>query len=343
MATERAAILRPDPTRGDLVAAAAVALTLTVSFINSRFDAEWGEGIHLIYTALAAAAVIAMATFTPRPTGREAAATPEGDVVSRARPSTWQSVLFVAAFILFVGTLSTLADVLGSDGVFESPGTNVWVGLLAAGLAFWFATGWNSGISTLLGAVTLIVVILSFIDWVFDPDDLADTFRWILLLVALGFGAVGASRRRSEPHHATGWVNAAGLAVLGIALTFAIQAAAAAFGVLSGGEGAIDADTGTGWELVVLAGGMLLIAYSVLTANAGPGYLGFLNLLAFGALASTPDEDGASLIGWPVVLLLLTAALLALAFRRDGATGAGVTARPSPDPSESPTAVQQQP
>jgi len=337
MATERAELLRPDPTRGELVAAAATALTLTVAFVNSRFDAEWGTGIHLVYTAIAAAVVIAMAAQSARPVGSEAAATPEGDVVSRARPATWQSVLFVAAFILAAGTLGELADVLGSDGVFASTGTTVWVGLLLVGLMAWFATGWNSGISTLLGVVTLAVVIVSFIDWVFSPEEV-DTFRWIFLLIALGFVAVGAVRRQSEPQHAVGWMNAAGLAVLAIALTFAAEALIGAFNPF--GEGGDVDQPGTGWELIVLLGGVVLIAYSVMTAQAGPGYLGVANLIAFGALASTPGEDGPSLIGWPLVLILVTGALLAVALRREGPPGGGAPAVPTRDPSESPTAVQ---
>ena len=328
MATQRTEALRPDPERGTLVAAAVTALTLTVLVINSRFEDEWGQGIHFLYTALAAAVVIGMAAGSARPAGGE------------DRPATWQSALFVASFVLFIGTLSTLADILGSDGVFESPGTTVWVGLLTIGLLAWFVTGWNSGISTLLAAVTLAVVVVSFVDWVFDPED-TDTFRWILLLIALGFMAVGLSRRRTEPHHAVGWMNAAGLAVLAIALTFAFEAFAAAFTIFGDGGSSFESP-GTGWELVVLAGGAILIGYSVNTAQAGPGYLGVANLLAFAALAASPSEDGPSLIGWPIVLLLITVALFAIS-RRNGGTAAGVPVRPGPDPHESPTAVQPRP
>ena len=63
---------------------------------------------------------------------------------------------------------------------------------------------------------------------------------------------------------------------------------------------------GWGWELVLLAGGAALIAYSVVAGQAGPGYLGALNLFSFGLLAAVPGEDGASLIGWPLVLIIAT-------------------------------------
>ena len=335
MATERAEALRPAPERGDTIAAGAVALTLLVLVVGSRFDDEWGTGIHLVYSAAAALAVIAMAAMSPRPARHS--------VDGAERPAGWQSVLFIAAFVLALDALSNLAEVLGVDSVLDSSGTLVWVGLLLSGLMLWFARGWNSGISNLLSALTLVVVILALVDWVFSPEEV-DTFRWILLLTAVGFGAYGASQRASEPHHAVGDVNAAGVALLALAGTFLVEAILeAAFGGLSGVSSA-DTEVAWGWELVLLVGGALLIAYSVLARQAGPGYLGAANLLAFGVLASTPGEDGASLIGWPLVLIVVTGGLLALGLGRgNGRPGAGVPAGPTPEPSESPTAVQPQP
>ena len=327
MATERASFLRPSPDRGDTIAAAAVALTVLVAMVNARFGTEWGRGIHFVYTAAAALVAIGMAAMSPRPT---------------ERPAGWQSVLFVASFVLFFAALANLADLLGADDApFGSSGTIVWVGLLLAGLAAWFATGWNSGISTLLCALTLVVVILAFIDWVFSPEEV-DTFRWILLLIALGFGGFGAARRPSEPDHAVGFVNAAGIALFLLAATFLVElVVSAAFGGVTD-LGSPVGSTGWGWELVIFAGSAALIAYAVIARQAGPGYLGALNLLAFVLLAGGAGEDGPSLIGWPLVLIIVTAGLFALG-RGNGGTGAGVPARPAPDPSESPTAVQPRP
>ena len=335
MATEHAAALRPAPERGNTIAAGAAALTLLVLVVGGRFDTEWGSGIHLVYSAAAALAVIAMAAMSPRPARHS--------VEGAERPAGWQSVLFIAAFVLTLDALSNLADVFGVESVFDSSGTLVWVGLLLVGLTLWFARGWNSGISNLLSAVTLVVVILAFVDWVFSPEEV-DTFRWVLLLSAIGFGAYGASQRASEPDHAVGDVNAAGIALLALGGTFLVEVIlSAAFGGLSG-VSSTDTEVAWGWELVLLAGGALLIAYSVLARQAGPGYLGVANLLAFAALATTAGDDGASLIGWPLLLIVVTGGLLALGLRRgDGRPGAGVPARPSPDPSEPPTAVQPQP
>ena len=327
MATERAEILRPTPDRGDTLAAAAVALTVLVAMLNARFGAEWSQGVHLVYSAAATVVVIAMAAMSPRPA---------------ERPAGWQSVLFVASFVLLFVTLVNLADVLGADDPpFGASGTFVWIGLLLVGLAAWFATGWNSGISTLLGAVTGVVVVLAFIDWVFSPEEV-DTFRWVLLLTAVALGAFGASRRPTDPDHAVGFVNAAGVALFLLAATFLAELiAGAAFGGIAGLDSPIGS-TGWGWELVVFIGAAALVAYSVIAGRAGPGYLGALNLLAFVLLAGGPGEDGPSLIGWPLILILVTIALFVLG-RSNGGTSAGAPARPTTDPSEPPTAAQPRP
>jgi hypothetical protein len=295
MATERTEVLRPAAGNEDATAAAAVALTVLVVVVNFRFGDEWGQGIHLVYTAAAAFAVVGMAAMSPRPDDR---------------PAGWQSVLFVASFALTLLMLGHLADTLGADQPFNAAGTIVWVGLLLIGLMAWFATGWNSGIATLLAAVTAVGVIVAFIEWVFNPDDV-DTFRWILLLIALGFGALGAMRRPTDPHRGVGFVNAAGLALFALAATFLAESVFGVFGSISGTSASFG--VGWGWELVVLAGAAALIAYSIVAGQAGPGYLGVLNLFAFVLLAAAPGEDGPSLIGWPLVLIIVTAGLFALA------------------------------
>ena len=209
-----------------------MALTLLVATLNSRFGEEWGQGIHLVYTAAATFLVIGMAAGSPKPADR---------------PATWQSVLFVTSFVLLFGTLTNLADVLGADDPPSESGTLVWMGLILTGLSLWFALAWNSGISNLLCALTLIVVILAFVDWVFSPDEI-DTFRWVLLLTAAAFGAFGVMRRPQEPHHAVGEVNAAGVAILALALTFAVDAISFLFSRSHVGASFESAGAGSSWS-----------------------------------------------------------------------------------------------
>ena len=307
------ALLRPDARRGELIAAGAVSLTITVALINFRFEDEWGVGLHLVYSALAAALVIALAVLANRAAGT---------------PPRWHSVLFVLSFVLLLLALGNLADLLGSDDRLEGSGTAVWVGALLIALMAWFSIRFDSGIATLLAALTFVVVLLSFVDWVFSPDGAA-TFRWVLLAGAIALAAFAARGPDRGGHHAVGYVNASGVALLGIAVVYAIEG----FGDIFLGAGE-RLDAATGWELVILAGGFALIAYSVLARQSGPAYLGLLNLIAFVLLAYGAGDDGPSLVGWPIVMLLASAALLAAGLRPDaGAPVDRSSEAPPPAPS----------
>ena len=304
------ALLRPDARRGELIGAGAVALTITVALLNFRFEEEWGTGVHFVYSALAAALVIAVAALADR--------TVPGS------PPRWQSALFVVSFILLLFALGNLADLLGSDARLEGSGTAVWVGLVLMALTGWFSIRFDSGISTLLAALTFVVVVVSFVDWVFSPEGAA-TFRWVLLAAAIALAASAARAPDRGAHHAVGYVNAAGVSVLAIAIVYALQG----LGPIFLGAGA-RIDAATGWELVILAGGFALIAYSVWVRQSGPAYLGLLNLTAFALLAYGADEDGPSLIGWPIVMLLVAAALLAAGLRPAAGARADRSAEASP-------------
>lgn len=292
-----AGLLRPDAQRGELVAAGAVALALAVWMINLRFEEKWGVGVHFVYSALAATVAINLAAMA-------------GTAGERPR-ARWHSALFVVSFLLTVAALANLADLLGGDDGIDSSGTIVWVGLLLMWLMGWFSVRFDSGISTLIASLLFVVVLLAFVDWVFSPDGAA-TFRWVLLAGALALAAFAARGPDRGRHHEVGYANAAGVAVFGIAILFSFDA----IGLLIGGDGEIRAETG--WELVILAAGLALLAYATWRRQSGPGYLGFLNLQAFVLLAATAGDDGPSLIGWPIVMVLAAIGLLAAGLRPGG-------------------------
>src|SRR5436190_2520312 len=83
---------------GRLLSTRGIVLNALVYVVKARFDHTWGRGIHLVYTAAAAAFVIVMAARTP---------------VEGERPRDWQSILYVAAYLLALVTLLRLADVFG--------------------------------------------------------------------------------------------------------------------------------------------------------------------------------------------------------------------------------------
>jgi hypothetical protein len=291
-------LLRPHPHRGDVIAAGTVVLTTLVFLLELRFDDAWAAGVRLVVFAAVLALVATMAVLAPL----------EGE-----EPRAYQAVLYVATFLLAVLTLIVLADVLGAghgDGN-VSAGTVVWVGLALGGVALWFAMGRNSAIMTLVGALTGVVVLIAFVDWVFGIDGF-QTVRWLLLLSAAGLGVGALWWRDLRRRHAVSLIDVAGLAivVLGSSVLFE-NTFAALFSDESGGVHGGPA----GWELVLLAFGFGLLAYGAVDRERVVAFLGAVNLGLFVAVAGPRAVYGPSLVGWPIVLLLMAGGLLAIGLR----------------------------
>lgn len=284
------AFLTPKPFRGDVIAAGVVVLVTLVWTLVARFDHVWGSGVHLAYCALACAFVGTMAVRAPM----------EGDA-----PRAYQSVLYVATVALWAAVVGELGRVLGADDLVSSSRGLALETAAIALAAFAFATRRNSAVCTLIGAVAAGIAVLAAVEWVFDPSDIA-TSRWILLgeMVVFGLAAVGQRDRR--PRHGVALIDAAGLAVLAIALSFAVVGIFSEDGDLPG--------VAWGWELLIVAAGFGLIAYSSVDRQPGPAYLGVLNLLLFTSLTSTGIER-ATLVGWPIALAVAAAFLLIVGLR----------------------------
>jgi hypothetical protein len=281
--------LRPHPHRGDVIAAGAVALAAGVAMVNIRMDGTWGSGIHFVMTALAAALILGMGMLAPL----------EGE-----DPRPYHSTLLVAGLLLADIALLRLADVLGASGTGDSSGAIFWTQLATAALALLAARRANSAVCTLIAAVALGGAFLAFVDWVFDPHGVT-TFRWLLVLLALVYATASLNARQRRPRHAVQLVSASGLAVLALE----------ALSVLDGLDDDSGFSPGWGWELFMLAASWGLLAYAAVDRERGPGYIGFFALAGYVYLAGVPDRDGASLIGWPIVLLLIGAAGLAVGLR----------------------------
>lgn len=291
------AALRIHPHRGDPVAAGVVVLTLFAFLTVGRFADEWSDFPRFLFAAAIAGLVVALAF------GADA-----GDDV----PRPYESVVYVASFLLLLLALTQTAALLGADG--ESAGTVVWVGLLLLGYCAYLSTRRNSAIMTLLGALTAVVVVVAFIDWVFSPDSVS-TFRWILFVCAVTLTLGAVQRRDAARRHAVSLVDAVGLTVLALGATLVLEEFISFIGLgLFGGGGLPDGGP-LGWELVLLAFGFGLIAYGCVDRERVPAFLGILVLGFFFVLTVVPGEDGPSLIGWPIVLLLMAGAMLAIGLR----------------------------
>lgn len=289
--------LRPKPFRGDVIAAGAVVFATLVWTLVVRFHDAWGSGVHTAYCVLACVFVGAMAVLSPI----------EGDA-----PRAYQSVLYVATVALFVAVLASLGDVLGASGAASASAVVAWEATLLSLFALGFAVGRNSAVCTLIGSLAGGVAVLAAVDWVFEPDGFAP-FRWVLLalMVVYGFAAVGQRDRRLR--HGVALIDTGGLAVLAIGLSFV---AGAFFFGFESAEGDAVHGVAWGWELLILAAGFGLIAYSSVDRQPGPAYLGVANLIVFTMITSFDiSAAGATLLGWPIALAVAAVALLTIGLR----------------------------
>ena len=142
---------------------------------------------------------------------------------------------------------------------------------------------------------------LSFVDWVFDAGSVT-TYRWLLAVLALGYALGSLALRPSVPRHSEQMVNAAGLAVLALALTGVVNGRSS--GAVSSVRAAWRRCCPTAGSSIVLAAGCGLIAYGAVDRAPGPAYLGVANLLAF-VVSATVFQHEETLLYWPLLILLL--------------------------------------
>jgi hypothetical protein len=198
--------------------------------------------------------------------------------------------------------------VFGVDNSFESSGTVTWVLAVVAAFALTFAMRRNSAVCTLLGSLAGGFAVLAAVEWIWSPSGLVTT-RWVLLGLTVVFGVAAIGQRDRRPRHGVALIDAAGLAALAIAVSFALN------DFFSEGE-ELASGVAWGWELLILAAGFGLIAYSSVDRQPGPAYLGVLNLIAFTAITSLEiDTAGATLLGWPLVLAGAAVFLLVIGLR----------------------------
>jgi hypothetical protein len=277
-------LLRPPAHRGPLIAAGAVLVSVGVALEEIRLDETLPLGVHLAILAVAAAVILAL--------GLQATAGDGG-------PPAYQSALLVSGLALLAPALLRLADVLGADFDAFPAGAVTWTSLVFAGIALWPAVAKGSSICALIAAVAVAVALMACVNWLTGAGSVT-TYRWLLLLAALGYVVVSLLLRESAPRHAQQMANAAGLAVLAIALTGLVSGL---IGELLPFGSAGDELLPGGWELVVFVAGCGLVAYGAVERAPGPVYLGVANLASFIVAAGLGAE--ASLLSWPLLILAL--------------------------------------
>lgn len=306
--------LRPHPHRGDVIAAGAVPLALAAFLIEGRMS-QWGLGPRFIVVGAIAGMLLTMGWLAPL----------ESDA-----PRPYHSVLLVAGLLPLITTLVLLAEILGAH---RPPGAGglFWIYGSLAAVAAACARCANSGVCTLIAAVASLVAVEAFVYWAFHPHGIG-TFRAMLVVLTLAFGAGALRLREPRRRHAVQLVNASGIASLVLGVTFLVASAlASALQFDSGFALAGASGVGFGWKLYLLAVGFGLIAYAAVDREPAPAYFGGVILLLFVALAvATPNGRG-SLLGWPLFLLVVGVAGLAIGLRPRHPLP------PSPAPAPAPT------
>jgi hypothetical protein len=234
-------------------------------------------------------------------------------------PRAYHSVLLVAGLLPLIIVLTLLAELLGAQHP-PGAGGQVWIFGLEAAIAWAAARRANSGVCTLIAALAVAVAVEALVRWVFAPTGLG-TFRALLVVLALGYAGGSLRLREDRRRHAVQLINAAGLVTLALALTFLAQAVIATAAV-GAGFGALPAIAGLsahvvafGWKLYILAIALGLIAYAAVDREPGPAYIGAVLLLAFAVLVGLPVSGRGSLVGWPLFLLIVGGAGLAIGLR----------------------------
>jgi hypothetical protein len=294
-------LVRPHPHRGDVIAAGAVPLALAAIVIELRMT-QWSLGSRFLVVAGISILLMPMAWLAP---------------LEYDTPRAYHSVLLVAGLLPLIFSLQLLGEVLGAHRP-PGAGANAWAFGAEAGIAATAARRANSAVCTLIAALAGALAVEAFFTWVFQPSG-PGLFRALLLVLTLGFAAGAIALRDIGRRHAVQLVNAAGLVTIVLALTFLVQSAITSavsngFGV----AGLLSSTSGGafGWKLYVLAIGFGLVAYAGVDREPGPGYIGTVLLLMFALLVGPPfGPGGGSLLGWPLFLLAVGIAGLAIGLR----------------------------
>jgi hypothetical protein len=287
-------LLRPPPHRGPLIATGAVVLAVGVALFELRFINELSDIVHFLVLASAAGVVLALGLQAPTEDGR---------------PPAYQSVLLVTGLLLLLPALLRLADVLGAEDPEDFPaGELTWTLAVVTGVALFAALRRNSAICLFLGAIAAVGALLSAWEWIFAPGTFTAS-RWLLAVSAAALVMVALALRDSSQREAELLIDAAGLAILFIALQGLLG------GTILGLDAGLDPEQPLPnfWEVVVFGAGCGLVAFGALERAPGPAWLGVANLSAFVLAVGLDGTD--TLYFWPAFLLLVGIAMLGAGLR----------------------------
>ena len=283
-----------------MIAAGAVPLSLGAVLIELRMT-QWSLGPRFVVVGSISALILAMGWLAER---------------EREAPRPYHSTLLVAGLLPLVLALQLLAEVLGAHRP-PGSGADFWTFAAEAAIAGAAARRANSAACTLIAALAGAVAVQALVGWVFHPHGLG-TFRALLLVLTLAFAAGAVRLRDLHRRHAVQLVNAGGLMAVALAATYNVIGLALVpalrtplFDANLEGPGSAP----FGWKLYLLAVGLGLVAYAGADREPGPAYIGLAVLVSFVLLAGVAGLGRGTLVGWPLLLLVIGAGGLVLGLR----------------------------
>jgi hypothetical protein len=288
-------------------------LALGALLVLTRRQGPWTDFELLIVLAVPAAALLVLAT--------------RGAGAASDRAESWRAVLAVVGVLLSLLALFRFLDWVGAST--RHPLYDAAALGLTALIAAVTARRAQAPYLVLLAAFAMLGAWMLVWIKVF-PDPSGNTVRWLLLgggvalLLASALTDLGGQTGAGEIATA----GALGLVAAGILGVFVSGFSNLAFGFLAAGSvgggappalgGHLSGSQTTGWDVYLLVVSLVLIVAAARSRRRGPGYVGVLGILLF--LISTAAQLGRaasghppshSVLGWPLVLLLLGVAGLA--------------------------------
>jgi hypothetical protein len=272
-----------------LTAIGGVFLAAAIEMIEVRLDNSWANGVHFAVSGVAFLLLFALALM--------------GGGDEGGRPTAEQSALFVAALFLLAtadARFGQVASPHGSDGA----GTATWMAFLFAAIAAYPAVRRRSAVCGLAAGAAVGIGIVEFIDWRKSGSLQTPGLRWIFLGLMVLFALAAIALWRPRPRHAAQMVNLAMAGSIGILATIG-------FGIVFGDIGDVP-HLSTWWEFVVLAAPLIAIAFAIRARERGPAWTGGTALALAIIVIAEPIRDNAkeTLVGWPLVFLILAAVAL---------------------------------
>jgi hypothetical protein len=250
------------------------------------FGDEWGAGAIFLCFAIPCVLLLAAGLLSPR--GAEA--------------SPWQTVCVVFGLIFLPFALGQLVDWIGGPGDSGNSINVAWIFALTAAKALYAGAFGRVRYALFIASLSLIIAWLALWDEIVSGGlaDHISTLRWLLILAAIGLAglALFAPGRSSE-------------IVTGATLT-AVGAGAISVLALYGQNPFVTiphADASFFWSLELLVVSLVAVLYGAGGGVRGPVYAGALGLVFFIAIVGLdlahPDSPDGTLLGWPIVLLIV--------------------------------------